>query len=364
LKILVTVLFPDVHGPLQKIMPGLMEGLFSAGCTIGTEPWGRHHNNESLHEKVFSRFQDIIRICRRLKRERFDVLLLQTAHDWNTLIRDVLLIFFAGSHRPVTIAQLHGSRSDWLTGPGHLLFKLATRVFLMLTDSILLLSQEELKEWRAFYPNINAYLVSNPFISKQNALCESNPLAFSKTHHDVPVLLFVGRLMFEKGIFDLLDAMAIVKQTTHCHLLVVGEGPEKERVKKRIGELSLESSVTLTGYLSGDDLTNAYLHSDVFVLPTFWAEGFPTVITEAMNAGLPIVTTRVRGNADHLTEGRNTLFVAPKDPRSLAQTLLKLMADSDLRTKMSKINKAEVKKFRPDLVAPEYVRALRLTPGR
>jgi len=97
------------------------------------------------------------------------------------------------------------------------------------------------------------------------------------------------------------------------------------------------------------------------VLPTFWAEGFPTVITEAMDAGLPIVATRVRGMVDHLTESRNALFVPVKNAVALAENLLKIMADNDLRSKMSIINQTEVLKFRPEIVAREYLRIMQDT---
>jgi glycosyltransferase involved in cell wall biosynthesis len=355
-----TVPFPNVRGPLSKILPGLIQGLSSFGCSIGTEPWERHSDNESFGEKVFGRLQDIIRIRRRLERETFDVMLLQTSHDWNTLIRDILLMLFAGSRCPVTIAQLHGSRSDLLVGPGHPFFKWATKLFLRLSNAILVLSQEELEEWRTFYPKVKVYRVSNPFVPRQNILRNSDA-ASPEAQSDGPVLLFVGRLMVEKGIYDLLDALAIVKRTTNCHLLVIGDGPEKDRLKKSIWQLGLESDVTLAGYLTGDDLAEAYFRSQVLVLPTFWAEGFPTVVTEAMDAGLPIVTTKIRGMVDHLTEGRNALFVPVKDPVALAETLLKLIADGDLRAKMSRINQTEVQKFRPELVAQEYLRVIQNT---
>jgi glycosyltransferase involved in cell wall biosynthesis len=362
-KILMTMPFPNVRGPLSKHTPWLIEGLRSLGCVVGTEPWERHSDNESFREKVFGRFRDIIRINRRLRKETFDALLLKTGHDWKTLVRDILLLFFAGSRRPVTILLFHGSRSDWLVGPGHLLFKLATRALLRLSHTILVLSQEELDEWRMFYPQVKAQRVSNPFVSQQDI-----PRRITSVPSDIssnaPVLLFVGRLVVEKGIFDLLDALAILQQEVTCHLLVVGDGPEKKRTLERVRQLDLQEHVTLTGYLSGGELAHAYRSSDVFVLPTFWAEGFPTVIAEAMDAGLPIVTTKLRGTADHLAEGRNALFVPARNPAALAETLRKIIMDDALRAKMSSANQTEVKKFQPEVVATEYVRIIQDTVRR
>ena len=82
------------------------------------------------------------------------------------------------------------------------------------------------------------------------------------------------------------------------------------------------------------------------------------VLLEAISAGLPIVTTPIRGALDHLKEGVNTLFVPPHDPSVLAQTLSKLLNDPDLRARMREANLEKVKEFAPDVVARSYYLAL------
>ena len=62
--------------------------------------------------------------------------------------------------------------------------------------------------------------------------------------------------------------------------------------------------------VDGDQLAAAYQSSDLFVLPTYWFEGFPTAITEAMDRETPIITTRTRGIGDHLDAGVNALFIS------------------------------------------------------
>jgi glycogen(starch) synthase len=89
------------------------------------------------------------------------------------------------------------------------------------------------------------------------------------------------------------------------------------------------------------------------VLPR-WFDGFPTVIAEAMHAGLPIVTTPLRGMADHLENGINALLVPPRDPAALAEALGHLLGDSRLAHRMAEANRSAVKKFAPSAVANEY----------
>ena len=127
----------------------------------------------------------------------------------------------------------------------------------------------------------------------------------------------MGRLIGEKGIFEALSAFARVSASRNCRLVIAGDGPATGELDARIGGLGLEQKVTLTGFLEGDALQSAYDAADLFLLPSY-REGFPTAISEAMAAGLPVVTTRTRGMADRLVAEENALFVAPGDALGLA----------------------------------------------
>ena len=137
-------------------------------------------------------------------------------------------------------------------------------------------------------------------------------------------MLFVGRLIEEKGVFELVEAFAKVREQTHCHLVIVGEGGHERELRHRVSELGLGESVTMPGHLSESALSDEYRKATVFVLPS-WSEGFPTVLAEAMDAGLPIITTRIHGAADHLIAGENALFVEPRDVNGLASALIRLI---------------------------------------
>jgi glycosyltransferase involved in cell wall biosynthesis len=144
---------------------------------------------------------------------------------------------------------------------------------------------------------------------------------------------------------------------------VVGDGPHESLARDHAAALGLGARVTFTGYLEGAELAAAYRAATVFALPTTWPEGFPTVITEAMGAGLPIVTTRRRGMADHLGDGVNALFVPAGDARALATAVERLLADPGLRARMARANREKVREFLPDVVGPRYLDALRESAG-
>jgi glycosyltransferase involved in cell wall biosynthesis len=288
--------------------------------------------------------------------------LVQTSHDWSSVARDLALVTAIRSKAPAVVLELHGSRADRLVTPGHRIFKAATSRLLRLVDGALVLSSQELRAFESFYPRGRFKLVSNPF-EQPEMTGMSQPVTGSQAGKPA-MLLFAGRLLPEKGVFDAVDAVALLNERRPVRLLIAGSGPAEQELEERIANGKLVGQVTLAGFLSYSSLREAYGDADVFVLPTYHPEGFPTVIAEAMSAGLPIVTTRTRGIADHLEEGVNALFVPPRNAEALAQALDRVLSDDELRDRMSRANRASVKRFTPERVASEYLQALRwMTSG-
>jgi len=292
-------------------------------------------------------------VRRALSGKEFDVAVVQTAHDWRTLIRDIAVARLLRRHP--TVLQMHGSQASRLAGPGNHAFKTATAALLALVDGIMVLSTEEQRQLKAFRDRPPVFTVKNPYVRFRPS---GSPGAADADVSESARLLFVGRLIEEKGILDLIDALPLVLQHAECQLEVVGEGELEHRLIDRIRQLGIEEHVKRTGYLSGSDLKRAYQRAAIFVLPTSWAEGFPTVLAEAMDAGLAIVTTPIRGAADHLVEGENALFVGSGDVSGLAASITTLLGDADLRARMGAANQERVQIFAPDLVAAEYVQIL------
>jgi glycosyltransferase involved in cell wall biosynthesis len=287
-----------------------------------------------------------------LQNESFDVAVVKTAHDWRTLLRDIAAVQVIRRRCRPVVLQLHGSRSSWLVGPNRKAFKLATALLLASVDGIMVLSNEERRQWQAFRRRPPVFTVKNPYVSVFSAGSPESASARGTTR-----VLFVGRLIEAKGIFDLVEAFPSVLERTECELVMVGEGDKEGELRKRIDRLGLENQVTIAGYLSGCELRDQYRAASLFVLPS-WSEGFPTVLAEAMDAGLPIVTTKIRGAADHLIAGENALFVEPRDVKGLATAMTKLLRDDDLRARMASANRKRIRMFAPETVARDYLGVL------
>jgi len=348
---------PEVHGPLPKLTPLLAAALRELGCDVRVQCWGRRRERESIWQKLVQRPADIWRARRMLHQHAADLVIVHTAHSWATLLRDIpLLLALRRRDRPVVL-QFHGSLCDRLVAPGRSAFKLASKLLVVCSDAALVLSSEEQRQWHAFNPNGRFHVVRNPFVP--DARLAPAPLrARFAVAGNAPIVLFVGRLIEAKGILDLVDVLAQRSPNLPWHLLVVGEGPLDQEVRRRAAQAGVDGHLTLTGYLHGAALQAAYELADVLVLPTR-SEGFPLVILEGMAAGLPVITTGIRGMADHLREGVNALLVPPAEPPALAAALTRLLADRELRARMGEVNRATVGEFSPDRVGRHYLDVLR-----
>jgi glycosyltransferase involved in cell wall biosynthesis len=349
MRILFLTAHSDLAGPLPKLAPLMVGEMRRLGCEVATEPWSHRHEDESFWDKVLERSVDVLRVRRRLRAQKFDVMLVATTHNWPALLRDIPLLALTRGRCRARVLHFHGSNVDMLIGSGHWLLKAFSRWLVRQCDAILVLSREEQSQWTSFSSQTRFEVVINPFVPPDHT-----PSVSGRGPDDPPVILFVGRLVPDKGIFDLLDALRLVARDRRCTLRIVGGGSHQQELRQRVDELELEDVVSLMGYVEGDPLAESYASSDVFVLPSY-REGFPTVITEAMSYGLPVVTTSIRGAMDQLVEGENALFVPPRHPAALADALGRLLDDPVLRARMGEQNRKKVTEYAPELVVPRYV---------
>lgn len=143
----------------------------------------------------------------------------------------------------------------------------------------------------------------------------------------------VARLDPFKGIDDLIEAVGLLRgRTTIPFLLdIVGDGPMGGVLKSCVADRGLQDIVTFRGYQS--NISEWMSKWDVFCLPSYF-ENHSISILEAMRGGLSIVTTRVGGNEESVSDGVEALIVEPKDVEGLASALLRLISDNDLRARL------------------------------
>jgi teichuronic acid biosynthesis glycosyltransferase TuaC len=152
---------------------------------------------------------------------------------------------------------------------------------------------------------------------------------------DAVILLFVGHVIESKGVFELLQAFrALAAGDSRMLLAVCGDGEHWHRLKEQLNEAGLAERVLLPGSIAPAAMPRWMQASDVFVLPSH-REGMPNAVMEAMACGLPVITTRVGGLPDALSDTEGAILVEPHDAKGLAQAMGKLLSDHGLRQRMA-----------------------------
>jgi lipopolysaccharide/colanic/teichoic acid biosynthesis glycosyltransferase/glycosyltransferase involved in cell wall biosynthesis len=155
------------------------------------------------------------------------------------------------------------------------------------------------------------------------------------------VVGFVGRLVREKGILELIQAMKLVVEAVpDAKLLLVGDTLDSDRdrkAKRAIGRLldqdGLASRVLFTGFV--EDIPRVMAAIDLFVLPSH-REGMPRTIIEAMASGKPVVATDIRGCREEVVNGLTGLLVPVKNPAALAAAIVCVLSNLELAYEMGK----------------------------
>lgn len=147
-----------------------------------------------------------------------------------------------------------------------------------------------------------------------------------------PTVTFVGRLMYNKGAHYLIDALpTILAEVPEAKVLIVGDGPMRERLMSQALRLDVHKAVEFLGMRH--DVNALLRRSTVFVRPSL-TEGMPLGVLEAMSTGLPVVATRVAGVPEIVQHGRNGLLVEPGDIGALGRSVVWLLRHPDAASEM------------------------------
>jgi len=150
---------------------------------------------------------------------------------------------------------------------------------------------------------------------------------------DAPLIVACGRLKALKGFSSLIDALAEVRKFIPAHLWIIGDGEQRSFLEKKIRRRGLEGCVRLLGFQQNPFKYMAA--ADLFVLSSRF-EGFGNVIIEAMACGAPVVATDCPfGPGEIIKDGKNGILVAPDSTGALAEGMLRVLTDKELKKRLA-----------------------------
>jgi len=236
------------------------------------------------------------------------------------------------THTPI-VATKHG----WTSSNSMIrLWEWVDMFFLKFFDQLVAVSEDvKHKLVTKRIPEYRVKMISNGVgvrtVEPQEITSIRTELGLKKTNQVVGI---VGRLSIEKGHrFFLEAAKQIIKEVPSARFLIVGEGPLRNELEEYTSFLNLKRIVFFAGYRS--DAEKIYHLMDVVVSSSL-REGLPLTLLEAMAAAKPVVATSVGGVNNLIQHSKNGFLVPPEDPDSIAQYVIELLKNNELRIKVGK----------------------------
>jgi len=218
-------------------------------------------------------------------------------------------------------------------------------------DLVVTISQYCARRLEELYGVKNAVVVPELIdLNSWRGLFRANPVAPDPRAFTV---LCVCRFYPRKRVEVLLRSAALLRdRVPQLELRIVGNGPENARLRQIASDLHLESSIRWLGDVNRETLAAEYARSTVFCLPSV-QEGFGIVFLEAMAAGKPIVAVRAAAVPEVVRDG---ILVEPENPEALAEALLTLYREPDLRNSLGSAGARRVEEFEMHRVAALFLR--------
>jgi glycosyltransferase involved in cell wall biosynthesis len=272
------------------------------------------------------------RVARRIAlSESFDVI---HAHDWITY--PAAAVAREATRKPLVV-HVHATEYDRTGGPGNPSVSAVERSGFSTADRVICVSRYTAGIVRRLYgiPMSKLRVVYNAIESGP----EVPALEFEEGE---PLVLFAGRLTFQKGPDYFIEAARLVAaENPHVKFVVAGTGDMLPKLIARVSQLRMGNRILFTGFLARRQLERLYQRADVFVLPSV-SEPFGLTVLEALREGVPAIVSRNAGVAEVV---HSALRVDFWDVRELASKILSLLSFPVLRGELVRRGRAEVKRI-------------------
>ena len=345
------------RGGINACEPPFLRELEKLGVIVREEIYTFDNAEKiSIFRRIKQVWKTAFKFRRILREEDFNVLHLNTAFEPKAVLRDAFSLFWLKNKGAKIFLKFHGSDINLLKS-ANFAVRFLIKYLAKNADGIGVLSSQEKRGFVDFgFAEDKFFVVKNALTDspQKNSFppVENSLSAAEKTFR----LLFVSRLIPAKGLLETISAVAELHKKDFAVVLdVLGDGETRLAAENLAKNLQINEFINFHGHVSEEKVQAFYRKNDLLVFPTFHDEGFPMVIFNALQFGLPIVTTKIRAAADYLTDGKNCLFCKAKNPESVAEKVIEIFQNKDLRERMSENNCVLANKFTAEKIAPEYL---------
>jgi glycosyltransferase involved in cell wall biosynthesis len=324
-------------GPARTAVSGvsthlnqLFNSQLSTSFQFGQFQVGREGRTENrlgtLLRLIASPFAFAICVLRR----RPQIVHINTSFDPKAFWRDLGYLLIAKALRRKVVYQIHGGALPQELFTGNRWLTSLLRHTLSYPDVVLVLSERELAAYRKFAPNVDVVLIANA------VEIEDVDLDLTRYASKRPLeVVYIGRLAYSKGVFDIVQAVALLTaRGTEIHLRLAGYGAAEQQLRKAISKAKLDDRVKLLGPVFGASKRRLWQSAHVLAFPSH-AEGLPYALLESMAAGVVPIITPVGAIPDVIDDQVHGIFVPPGSPEAVADALERLHRDRDALHRMA-----------------------------
>lgn len=282
-------------------------------------------------EKLLYGFKSIILMIYYLLFKDIDIVHIHSASG-KSFFRKSIFLIIANKFKKYTIFHIHGGGfEEFYYEKSNTVRQNKISKILNRSNKIIVLSES----WKE---KISRITISDIQVVNNSVKCKVNNFYNKKSNK----ILFIGRLEDEKGIFDFIEsAKEIVKYDNNVIFTICGDGKLKE-VKSLLCKYRIENRFELLGWVDKKEIDRQLESSMLFILPSY-KEAMPMSILEAMNCGVPIVSTNVGSIPEFVKNGINGELFIPGDIKQLSIIIKKMIDNADLRMKISNNNIKDIR---------------------
>jgi glycosyltransferase involved in cell wall biosynthesis len=303
---------------------------------------GRRPGENGRLAQAVRLIQDYAKFLLKVGSGNHDIVHVNPSLDPRSFLRDGVFVILARLFNKKTVAFFHGwddAFAEKITDDGARRFKYLYGN----ADAIVVLAEKfkkKLESWGCKQPIYREVIVMDDDVF--NGFDIERGIE-DRLKSEKWRILFLSRVVREKGIYETIEAVSMLAgKYPQIELVVAGDGKELENVKSFVKEKAAPN-IIFAGYVTGEDKYRLLKSSHVFFFPTYYGEGFPNTIVEAMTFGLPVVTRPVGGIADFFRNGEHGFATESKDPAVFAAILEDLLKDRQLYRRISLFNRQYAK---------------------
>jgi len=318
----------------------------------------RKHIHGLLHRHTYYHYSMDYFFRQALKdisRQDFDLIILEN--------RPGYALQLAGKTKARLVYHLHNDFLNSGTPQGREIYQSATKI-LTVSDYIrsrVTACNEQDQKTITVHNGIDLDAFARPSsITREQLGCQADDF----------IIVFSGRLVPEKGIMELVEAMKMLKEQPHIRLMVIGssfydESSDEDAFISKLKSCACElgDRIIFTGFVRHEQISDYLKLADVAVIPSTWEEPFGLTVLEGMAAGLPIVTTDRGGIPEMVTADNAVILPFPTDlSHDLAKAILHLYDRQDVRKHMGEASLARAKEYSKENYARDFFQAINFQP--